>query len=347
MSCTPSKVGRRVLQDVAVNVSGTPTKPLRLSPTKIDNRAVFFPIEEQENEDRLRGSSIGKKRTIDKVDCAVSRADIARPALGERVETRGNEKTLARHKITKPNTTNGGKDMTSEPTASDQTRESAQLSRETQKPSNEQLEYKMPTMAGQQNVLDLLVAPRSHISTPTSRTNAKKHAEMLRIRLKFAMYKVKTNQIHVPMSELQFLPREPAKSLPKPSIPAASSAPETISLQPTLSKPKLLPAPLLVPTAYSARPVTEPYMPSSPPCSAPNSDEDSPDLVDSEDQDFTTPIASRENRVILRSPVQLSSPPSSEKRVVNRSRIYDAEGRLTSSMVKGRAADGLLELLQS
>jgi hypothetical protein len=86
-------------------------------------------------------------------------------------------------------------------------------------------------------------------------------------------------------------------------------------------------------------------MPSSPPCSAPNSDEDSPVLVDTEDQDFATPVVSRENRVLL-SPVQLSSPPSSEKRVVNRSRIYDAEGRLTSSVVKGRAANGLLELLQ-
>src|SRR5579862_6852622 len=167
--------------------------------------------------------------------------------------------------------------------------------------------------------------------TVTSALTGIKHAEMLRIRLKLAMYKVKTNQIHVPMSELQ-IPSEPAKLLPKPGIPAASSAPKTLSLQPTLSKPKLLPAPVLIPTAYSARRISEPYMPSSPPCSAPNSDEDSPGLVDSEDQDFATPVVSRENRVLL-SPVQLSSPPSSEKRVVDRSRIYDAEGRLTSSVV--------------
>ena len=170
---------------------------------------------------------------------------------------------------------------------------------------------------------------------------------MLRIRLKLAMYKVKTNQIHVPISELQILPREPAKSLLKPDVPATLSAPKALSLQPTLSKPKLLPAPVLIPTAYSARPVTEPYMPSSPPCSAPNSDEDSPDSIDSEEEDFTTPIASRDNRALLQPPVQLSSPPSSEKRVANTSRIYDAEGKLTSSVVKGRAANGLLELMQS
>jgi hypothetical protein len=169
---------------------------------------------------------------------------------------------------------------------------------------------------------------------------------MLRIRLKLAMYKVKTNQIHVPLSELQILPREPAKLLPKPDITATHLAPKTLSLQPTISKPKLLPAPILVPTTYSARSITKPYMPSSPLCSALNSDEDGLDSVDSE-EDFTTPVASRKNRVSLQPPMQLSSPPSSEKRVANRSRAYDAEDKVTSSVVKGRAANDLLEMMQS
>jgi hypothetical protein len=112
MSCTPSKAGRRVLQDVAVNVSGTPTKLHCPTPTKVGSRAIF-PIEEQENEDRLRGSSIGRKRTIDEVDCAVSRTDIARPALGERVGTRDNEMLLTCSETAKQNTTSGGKVMVS------------------------------------------------------------------------------------------------------------------------------------------------------------------------------------------------------------------------------------------
>src|SRR5438874_10219633 len=90
-----------------------------------------------------------------------------------------------------------------------------------QNPSTGKLAFKTPSTSNEQSALDLLAAPRSHISTPASRATAKKvcrfvsripttikltcfkHAEMLRIRLKLAMYKVKTNQIHVPMSELQ------------------------------------------------------------------------------------------------------------------------------------------------
>jgi hypothetical protein len=171
---------------------------------------------------------------------------------------------------------------------------------------------------------------------------------MLRIRLKLAMYKVKTNQIHVPMSELRFLPCESVSSVLKPDIPATSSAPKTLPPQQTRprSNPKLLPAPVLVPTAYSARRITEPYIPSSPPCSAPNSDIDTAESEEDSEKDFTTPTAPKDTES-LHPPVQLSSPPGSEKRIANTSRICDAKASLTSSVVKGRAANGLLELMQT
>jgi len=43
--------------------------------------------------------------------------------------------------------------------------------------------------------------------------------------------------------------------------------------------------------------------------------------------------------------MQLSSPPESQERDVGRARGVDTEANLTSSVVKGRAANGLLELM--
>ncbi|KAI9862766.1 MAG: hypothetical protein M1813_004262 [Trichoglossum hirsutum] len=339
MACTPSKSVRRVLQDVAVNVSGTPSKLCTSSPNKSTNRAVF-PTEERENEGRLRGPFAGRKRTIDEVDGAVSRADIARPAMDERVST------PSHHLLICDENTNARDDnisVTSEATTVVETRESPP---ESQKPSA--MEVQTPSTSNQQCTLDLLAAPRLHISTPASRATTKKNAEMLRLRLKLAMYKVRTNQIHVPMSELRFPPCKSANSPQKPDYLATSSAPKTLPLQQTRPRPnaKLLPAPILIPTSYSARRVIEPYVPSSPPCSALNSDMDTPDLEGESEEDFASPVATND-RELLHPPVQLSSPPSSEKGIANTGRIYDAEGGLTGSVAKGRAANGLLELMQS
>jgi hypothetical protein len=109
MPCTPSKSARRVLQDVAVNVSGTPSKFHRSSPAKSGIKAAV-PIEDQENEGRLRGSFIGRKRTISEVDGAVSTADIARPVIGEHMATRGNQ-TLVCEEMT--NFVNGDESVVS------------------------------------------------------------------------------------------------------------------------------------------------------------------------------------------------------------------------------------------
>ncbi|KAH0537803.1 hypothetical protein FGG08_005485 [Glutinoglossum americanum] len=237
--------------------------------------------------------------------------------------------------------------LTSKPAVVGETREPAIPLQEPQKSSTDEPALRTRSTPIRQSALDLLAAPRPHISTPASRATAKKQAEMLRIRLKLAMYKVKTNQIHVPMSELQFPSNESISSFSKPDFPATSSAPKTLSQQTQpRPNPKLLPAPVLVPTAYSARRITEPYMPSSPPCSASNSDLDAADSEADSENDFATPVAPRD-RESLHPPVQLSSPPSSEKRIAITSRIYGAEGGLTSSVVKGRAANGLLELMQS
>ncbi|KAH0564847.1 hypothetical protein GP486_001769 [Trichoglossum hirsutum] len=357
MACTPTKSIRRVLQDVAVNVSGTPSKLCSGSSTMNGNKAVFS-IEERENEGRLRGPFAGRKRTIDEVDGAVSEADIARPALDERVSTRSHNMLICGETA---NATDNSDSIASEATVVVETRESLPES-----PNTSATEVRTRSTPIQRSTLDLLAAPKLHISTPESRATAKKacqiraldsrgnhtdyvqHAEMLRLRLKLAMYKVRTNQIYVPISELRLPPCELANSPRKLDNLATSPAPKTLPLQQTRPRPnqKLLPAPILIPTSYSARRIIEPYMPSSPPCSALNSDMDPPGIEGGLEEDIASPAAITE-RELLHPPMQLSSPPGSEKRIANAGRVYDAESGLTSSVAKGRAANGLLELMQS
>jgi hypothetical protein len=173
-------------------------------------------------------------------------------------------------------------------------------------------------------------------------------AETLRLRLRIALYKVRTNQTNIPLSELALptpgLGAQPCSLAspsrpPIPSITISSTSPSSSRTAPATTIPKLLPAPVLLPTAYSSRHITEPYLPSSPPASA------SPEQVGG--TSFATPVA--QTRVIE----QLSSPPESEERNANgpsyarrRDETFEDAG-LTSSIVTGRAVGGLLELMHA
>ncbi len=106
------------------------------------------------------------------------------------------------------------------------------------------------------------------------------------------------------------------------------------STQEKAVQPNLLPAPILRPTAYSARSITQPQISSSPPYSA-NS---SPDSA-VRDHVFRTPALPRSK---MYEPAQMSSPPDSEEGDAVRGRME--EDRLTSSAVRGNAAIGLLGL---
>ncbi|KAK5016666.1 hypothetical protein LTR39_001958 [Cryomyces antarcticus] len=136
---------------------------------------------------------------------------------------------------------------------------------------------------------DLLPAVREQASEMMITTS---HAEILRLRLQVAIYKVRTNQIHTPLSQLllpsqqngsqsrtegpasrlysspttiPILPHSPSTEAALPPIPTITISPSKAASTRTTGIPKLLPAPILRPTAYSSRHITESYMPSSPP----------------------------------------------------------------------------------
>lgn len=129
-------------------------------------------------------------------------------------------------------------------------------------------------------------SPPTSTGMPATRVS---QAETLRLRLRVALYKVRTNQTSVPMSRLK-IDRDNSMTPRAPSAPPAPQAsnvkvsqdvideailrrkmllqPSPTKTRPTSSSfPQLLPAPTLLPTAYSARFVggQRPALPSSPP----------------------------------------------------------------------------------
>ena len=152
------------------------------------------------------------------------------------------------------------------------------------------------------------------------------HAETLRLRLRLAHFKVQTNQTDLPLSQLRISRND---ILPPREPPAGQSD------QPSL--PKLLPAPVLLPTAFSARTIARPQDLSSPPCSP-----DHHRAQKKTPEAFRTPALPRE-KVHVGSR-QLSSPPGSGDRMSRKG--YEDEEKLTSSAVRGNAAIGLLGLRQ-
>ena len=151
------------------------------------------------------------------------------------------------------------------------------------------------------------------------------HVEALRLRLRLAHFKVQTNQTDLPLSQLR-VSREEALS-PQESILQRNDQP---------SLPKLLPAPVLLPTAFSARTIARPHDLSSPPCSPDRGSRKASLEI------FRTPALPRQKApTILR---QLSSPPGSDELMSKKH--YEDEDNLTSSAVRGKAAIGLLGLRQ-
>ncbi|SMQ50541.1 unnamed protein product [Zymoseptoria tritici ST99CH_3D7] len=162
---------------------------------------------------------------------------------------------------------------------------------------------------------------QTHASQPTVPGlvfSGPSYAEQLRLRLRVAMYKVQTDQVDVPFTDLQieedFADRTPTAEEVEGAV-ADLRREAQASLQAKQSRakmqavPKLLPAPTLVPTAYSSRMIYDAPMPSSPP--------------------------------VQRSPARL---PMGVKLETPAKRALNDESELTSSVVKGRVAEGLLGL---
>ena len=149
------------------------------------------------------------------------------------------------------------------------------------------------------------------------------NVELLKLRLRVAIYKVRTNQIDVPFADLR-IPQS-AKSQTAQAVEDAVAqlrreAQEANARQ-LEAIPKLLPAPILKPTAYSSRMIYDTNLPSSPPVSV------SPEKLPEGPMDVSTP--QRE---------------SAQRGTPSMDRLRRLEPELTSSAVKGRVAEGLLGL---
>ncbi|KAK4693658.1 hypothetical protein P7C71_g3786, partial [Lecanoromycetidae sp. Uapishka_2] len=160
------------------------------------------------------------------------------------------------------------------------------------------------TMASQQTAATEITQP--------SPTRVRQHAETLRLRLRLAHLKVQTNQTDIPLSRLRLCADDSDDQVFSQDTPDAQQA----------SLPKLLPAPVLLPTAFSARTISRPRIASSP--SSPT--KDSPKKAEGIET-FRTPALPRHT-------AQTSS----------RAMSSPLEEKLTSSAVRGKAAIGLLGL---
>ncbi|KAL8783127.1 MAG: hypothetical protein Q9195_009479 [Heterodermia aff. obscurata] len=160
------------------------------------------------------------------------------------------------------------------------------------------------------------------------RSAANVHAELLRLRLRVAMFKIRTGQTTIPMS-----------------LCVSPDSPQLPVLAPPTVVPRLLPAPILQPTAYSARMIEPPRIPSSPPTSQMGSPARQVNIgTRSPDDVFRTPALPKHKRGTSAGG-QLSSPPDSQQRVD--AMDLDQNTELTSSAIRGNAARDLLDLMQS
>jgi hypothetical protein len=171
-----------------------------------------------------------------------------------------------------------------------------------------------------------------------------------------AMYKVHTDQVHLRMSELK-LPRSSfartltatsqsqgkLKPRPRPSSPEKFSAEDVVHVvaNPTAQAnlPKLLPAPVLLPTAYSSQKIVYDLdqIPSSPPT---DDDHLAPAAQSPPKARFYATPAAKRVQMLANYDGAAVHGASDEKESCG----YEDRDDLTSSVVKGKAASSLLEL---
>lgn len=381
---TPSKsAARRALGELTPNAKVSPQKPTitsdktqpprNLSPLKQARAVSLVQDENAYGISKLPNQMTGRKRSIDEVDGAVARED----AVGSPMKRVDGRDTAQKHFQSPILNIEESARLASQ---------IVDLSHEDLTPTDEDTPEPAPrgtqettgTRASFSSLIDY--NPRSQqtssspplratkTSTRTVRADSVevehehtrhaepiiKHAEILRLRLRVALYKVRTDQTFVPLSCLEIpekYQRKPAKEDASAEAGSPVASPGRERTAPTItvtedgpsdkgsegSAPKLLPAPVLLPTAYSTRFITEASMPSSPPHSVAVDSNSTPRARGP--QEFVTPVASRQ------AAAQLSSPPYSED--YGRHRPHNDSDNLTSSVVKGRAAEGLMKLTRS
>lgn len=162
----------------------------------------------------------------------------------------------------------------------------------------------------------------------------KSRAEMLRLRLRVAMYKVRTGQTNLPMASIEL----PQAELPSPSRDEAHIGTDAV-VQVLPNRLGLLPAPVLMPTAYSSRFIGASAAPVARMMSSPPSRNVSPRAAIP--MEGSSPVAFPRPVTRVSSPLKHVSSATPAGR-----RVLESDGDLTSSAVKGRAANGLLELMR-
>lgn len=156
-----------------------------------------------------------------------------------------------------------------------------------------------------------------------NKSNTKQKARALRLRLSLAKYKVQTNQIDTPMSRLEI--KRPSKSLELPSISRFANTPQNrpfTSAGHSDTQLNLSQVPNLQHTRSFSSP--QPYIEITP---FDESREEPKETV-------STPLLPRQRHSLL-------YPPLLGAEFEDRSPARE----LTSSVVKGRAAKGLLSLM--
>ncbi|KAF2101370.1 hypothetical protein NA57DRAFT_53342 [Rhizodiscina lignyota] len=202
-----------------------------------------------------------------------------------------------------------------------------------------------PSNASDKSQRPSLSPPADH-HVEVVETNLKSQVELLRLRLRVAMYKVRTNQTDVPLSHLKVVDNKPSDPTGETIPPAEPNNSAALSVKPVSipsakrveqSKSRslgLLPAPILRPTAYSSRFINSRVadITSSPPSGSASPRKD---------------LSVREHSLPT---TRVSSPVKARAHVTPMaSRVIEvgSEENLTSSVVKGRAASGLLELMRA
>ncbi|KAF2746600.1 hypothetical protein M011DRAFT_459016 [Sporormia fimetaria CBS 119925] len=192
-------------------------------------------------------------------------------------------------------------------------------------------------------------------------------ATLLRLRLSLATYKLKTNQITTPLADLltsfessistssdTITPTShtKAENIPSITLSPARTSPQggrTANLDPGNPIPKLSMAPVLLPTSFSTRFIQNSHVPSSPPqhnaptCVSPE------DVMSPSRPEYHTPAARRirETGYNDMENEEGEEMGTEDMSVGERLRVVQEQGGevgLTSSVVKGRAAEMLLEL---
>ncbi|KAI9703709.1 MAG: hypothetical protein M1836_007479 [Candelina mexicana] len=303
---------RRVLGDLGVNKSLTPSK---LTSPQTAKKATLLDAPEIPISYTPR-----KKRSIDEVDGAVVeewRPGLIRDFMARRQAERERAQLNANDVDADPS--DDDDDMSSESAVNDDDVEPSiedAASRELP-PTSSQSAIKdsqssfVDLSQEDKEMLDADEVTTLPSSPPPQNTHHSSRAELLRLRLRVAMFKVQTNQTDVPLSRLQISPRKQSptslrKDTPLSTTPQLNS---TSQISETRAAPRLLPAPVLEPTAYTARRISAYHVPSSPPSSTGTIARME---VNEGQPRVTTPVTTKSKPA--QSPMQLSSPPASQER---------------------------------